>query len=279
MLCPKCSNEVSHGVKFCSECGYAFTEDKVTPSEPEISKLIGQRALRVLGWVLVPYIMIFLSWKGLRGAGKTFGMIWAIFAFISTFNALNRDHDDTKPLSTAPVTAIATPEVKAEAKAKQDEEAKLKAEADAKAKADAIEKAPHMNELTEVGKFSVVVADKIDTIKIIGNHFLNKTALGIYWAIGVGIKNNDKKARMVDTTMFKLISSDGSEYEPDLTASMYGNVEDKFFLQNINPNIGVVGFVVFDMPADKKTSDFVLRVDSGMGFKAGSHVDFVLKKR
>ncbi|WP_053375673.1 beta-galactosidase [Paenibacillus sp. FJAT-27812] len=33
--------------------------------------------LKVLGWLFLPFIMIFVSWKNLKVVGKTFGIIWA----------------------------------------------------------------------------------------------------------------------------------------------------------------------------------------------------------
>jgi hypothetical protein len=78
------------------------------------------KALRVLGWIFVPYVMIFVSWKGLRGAGKTFGIVWALFAAISTINAINSDDTATKQMSAAPVATI-------EAKTLSNEEKEAKA--------------------------------------------------------------------------------------------------------------------------------------------------------
>jgi hypothetical protein len=259
------------------------------------------KVLKVLGWVILPYIMIFISWKKLRGAGKTFGIIWAVIMAISVIGNMNKTNT-VQPLTAAATTsdvivkkdlstedkaakakadAEAKAQKEADAKAKADADAKAKVEAEAKAKADAEDKAPHLGEATKIGNLVVGIAKDIKVSQSVGNQYLDQKAQGTYWIFGVSIKNGDKEARMIDTSMFQLVSSDGTKYEADSTANMYANDTGKFMFQSINPGIQTSGFVVFDMPPDAKDklADFKLKVDSGVAFKAGTSADFILKSR
>jgi hypothetical protein len=61
------------------------------------------KALRIIGWIFVPFVMIFVSWKRLRGVERTFGIIWtAISLFVGTANLAN--DDATKKTSVPVVT-------------------------------------------------------------------------------------------------------------------------------------------------------------------------------
>ncbi|MUT65855.1 hypothetical protein [Paenibacillus sp. NEAU-GSW1] len=62
--------------------------------------------LKVLGWIFVPYVMIFVSWKKLRGAGKAFGVVWALFAgFFLVFGILGGGTE--QPASVAETNVVA----------------------------------------------------------------------------------------------------------------------------------------------------------------------------
>ncbi|GGA14913.1 hypothetical protein GCM10008018_69740 [Paenibacillus marchantiophytorum] len=289
MRCPKCKNEVNDGVKYCNDCGYAFGVNKLRDNQ--MSNLASQKALRVLGWIFVPFVMVFVSWKSLRNVGRFYGVIWAVLSVLYVIGNLNTAPSDKQlrsPVSAMEqkTPAISDVEVKAqkeaEYKAKKDEDSKAKEEADAKSKTASLEKAPHIGEATEVGKLNVAVWKGALTAPSVGDGILKYDAKGMYWLIRVGVSNKDKESRTIDSNMFKLVGPDGTTYDPDTTAGRYANDKTHFFLEKINPGIDIEGFVVFDMPASlgiEKTDQFILRVDSGIGFKGGSHVDFVLKKR
>ncbi|NHN33551.1 DUF4352 domain-containing protein [Paenibacillus sp. S3N08] len=260
--------------------------------------------LRVLGWLFVPYIMVFVRWKNLGSAARVFGIIWAVVAGLSVIGNITKDEAPTEATTSAAVeqakvtTASTAPtaldkeakakadaeskaQKEADAKAKKEADETAKAEAAAKAKADAEEKAPHLGESITIGSLGVGVAKDIKVSQTVGSQYLNQKAQGTYWIFGISIKNGDKAARMIDTSMFQLVSSDGTKYEADSTANLYANDAGKFMFQNINPGIQTNGFVVFDMPPDAKDkmADFKLKVDSGVGFKAGASADFILKSR
>jgi hypothetical protein len=64
--------------------------------------------LKVLGWIFVPFIMIFVSWKKLKGAGKAFGVIWAAIIGLGLIsNIINggAEQPTTAPVSETEVAA------------------------------------------------------------------------------------------------------------------------------------------------------------------------------
>jgi flagellar biosynthesis GTPase FlhF len=186
----------------------------------------------------------------------------------------------------AKAKAEADAQAKAEAKAQKESEAKAKAEADAqakaeaeaKAKAEAEAKAPRPGDTVKAGNFSIAVYDP-STAASVGDKYLSQKAKGIYWIFPVAVRNDDKEARTVDSSMFELVSNTGVKYAPDATAALYMNTETKFFLEKINPGIILKGYVVFDMPKDQMIVDYKMQVRGGIGFATTKPVDILLKAK
>lgn len=124
-----------------------------------------------------------------------------------------------------------------------------------------------VGDVVPVEKFEYKV-NSIKTAKKIGNEFMNKTTNGQFLIINVTIKNNDKEARIIDTSLFKIIDSQGREFEPLADGDVYVNVNTSFFLEEVNPNLSRTGNIVFEMPKDAK--GLKLEVNSGVGFAAGT---------
>jgi hypothetical protein len=116
-----------------------------------------------------------------------------------------------------------------------------------------------------VDKFTYTV-NKVSNKKKIGDEFMNKTTEGTFLVINVSIKNGDKEARMMDTSLFKLKDANGTEYDPFAEGDMYVN-KDPLFLSNVNPGLTKKANVVFELPTDAK--GLQLEVSSGMGFSGG----------
>lgn len=107
---------------------------------------------KILGWIFVPYIMIFFQWNKLNKIGRIAAPIWTIILLLGIQGNLDKNKEKSteqtesiQTTATAPVAQEQTPEDKAkqelEAKKKADEEAKAKAEQEAKEKAEAEAKA------------------------------------------------------------------------------------------------------------------------------------------
>ncbi|MDO3680658.1 hypothetical protein [Paenibacillus ehimensis] len=83
--------------------------------------------LRVLGWIFIPYVMIFLRWNHLRAVGKTFGVIWAVFCALGVIGNLTRDKDTVKEAS-APIVAEQKNDEKAQKDATEEKKEEVKKE-------------------------------------------------------------------------------------------------------------------------------------------------------
>ncbi|MFD9626215.1 DUF4352 domain-containing protein [Peribacillus muralis] len=132
-----------------------------------------------------------------------------------------------------------------------------------------------VGDTVKVGKFEYLVKGLEETQKI-SNVLGDKTTEGKFAIVELSIKNLDKKARMADTTMFKIKTADGTEYDPDTELDMYVNEGGiGFFLEDINPNISKTGKVVFELPAEAK--EYNIEVSSGAGWSGGKYEQIKLK--
>ncbi|MDN5293296.1 MAG: hypothetical protein PWQ91_1856 [Eubacteriales bacterium] len=111
------------------------------------------------------------------------------------------------------------------------------------------EKIYKVGEEVQVGNL-VYKVEKVEKTQQVGNDLLNKKANGTFLVVTITVTNKDKESRMIDTTMFKLVQGN-TKYDADSEAtSLYANENNRFFLQNINPNISATGKIVFDIPAN-----------------------------
>jgi hypothetical protein len=102
------------------------------------------KALKVLGWIFVPYVMIFVSWKRIALVGKIFGIIWAIIGGLMAIGTIFGEEPAKQVTAPAEVVASTSPktyDAAKEAKAKAAADTKAQKEADAKSKAEAKAKA------------------------------------------------------------------------------------------------------------------------------------------
>lgn len=99
-----------------------------------------------------------------------------------------------------------------------------------------------------------------------GNEFIeNATTDGKFIIADIKIDNGQKEALTIDSSFFKIITADGTEYEPvtDGTVFMAMSQEDDFFLQQINPGLSKAGKVVFEVPADLDLATSTLYCQTG----------------
>jgi hypothetical protein len=114
-----------------------------------------KKALKVLGWIFIPYIMIFVFWKKLQKPGRIVGIIYSVVIIISaivngytdsTNNSITQtvvtpSETVTSQPATADTNQVETTNTDAQKKADDEAAAKKKADDEAKAKADADKKA------------------------------------------------------------------------------------------------------------------------------------------
>jgi hypothetical protein len=195
---------------------------------------------------------------------KPFYKKWWFWVIVVLFiiGGLNSKGTETEQASTNSTDAVAktttapaaTPEKKAAPKAGPKKEAPKMAK---------------IGEAVRVGELAVQ-ANKASSKTTIGeNEFLQKKTADKYIVINLSIKNLDKEARTLDTSMFKLIDTAGLEYEPMADADLYVNDSgNMLFLAKINPGLTKTANVVFEVPKDSK--NFKLQADSGIGWEAGN---------
>jgi hypothetical protein len=127
----------------------------------------------------------------------------------------------------------------------------------------------------KVGKLSYIVKGVEETNKL-SSVLGEKTTEGKFAIVEVTVKNGDKKARIIDGEMFRILTADGTEYEPNAELDMYVNEGDiGFFLQEVNPNLSKTGKIVFELPAD--VTQYDLQVSSGFGWAGGEYETIKLK--
>lgn len=104
----------------------------------------------------------------------------------------------------------------------------------------------------------------------VGPSVLTTKASGKFVVLDVTLKNNGNKAVTVDASFFKLKRGDKT-YEADTEASMSanqsedGNIDNSFFLQEVNPDSEIKGRVVFDVaPEVANAKDLAVQVQTGV---------------
>lgn len=121
----------------------------------------------------------------------------------------------------------------------------------------------------EVGD-AVFTLNGVELKDQVGPSVLPTKASGKYVVLDVTYKNNGNKAVTIDASFFKLKRGDKT-YESDSAASMSanqgedGNIQNSFFLQEVNPDMEITGKVVFDLaPEVAESTDMQLQVQTGI---------------
>ncbi|WP_433594937.1 DUF4352 domain-containing protein [Lysinibacillus xylanilyticus] len=121
----------------------------------------------------------------------------------------------------------------------------------------------------EVGD-AVFTLNGVSLADQVGPSVLPTKASGKYVVLDVTYKNNGNKAVTIDASFFKLKRGEKT-YESDSAASMSanqgedGNIQNSFFLQEVNPDMEIKGKVVFDLaPEVAEATDLQLQVQTGI---------------
>lgn len=100
-----------------------------------------------------------------------------------------------------------------------------------------------------------------------GNQFIdNAVTDGKFILINITAANDKKEAITIHSSYFKIVTSDGVEYDPttdtDVTFAM--SDEDDFFLQQINPGLSKTGTVVFEVGESLDLNTTILKCQTGV---------------
>lgn len=209
--------------------------------------------LKVLGWIFIPYVMIFIDYKKMQTTAIVFGVIWSIFAFFffSPFALflgliaaiLSGDEVETQTPPAKPVAIEKkAPEQKAKPAAK-----------------------PKIEDTVKVDDFEYTILSA-KSAKVVKGSFGKdyKPGAGQYIIIEAQVKNTGKEKEYVDNDLFVLKDKDGAEYSVDSDAMIWMDKEDDyttFVMEEINPHSTKKGLLVFDVP-ERPVDSFICEVKS-----------------
>lgn len=85
------------------------------------------------------------------------------------------------------------------------------------------------------------------------------TAQGQFFFVDVAVKNAGKKSQTLDSSDFKVASSNGTKYSASSCGTTAANPAGKdMFLESLNPGLQTRSELVFDMPSGLKLKDLSL---------------------
>lgn len=133
-----------------------------------------------------------------------------------------------------------------------------------------------LGDVASIGKMSYKVYNQSYSKKV-GNAYLKTEATGIYYVLSIAARNNSTEAVTVDTSGFKIINN-GKTYSADAEATMQanqandGSIKHSFFLESLNPDQVMHGYIVFDVPFSVlKSPSRQLEVSNGfLDYKKGT---------
>ncbi|MEB6548993.1 DUF4352 domain-containing protein [Heyndrickxia sporothermodurans] len=197
----------------------------------------------------------------MKKLGKLIITVIGVFIVIGIIGSMvGKDEEKTSSEPSKKVTASET---------KVNKEAKKKTES----------KIYKVGDLVKVGKLAYKVSKVSATSEIKSDNEFIKSAKtdGQFIMISIEAFNKDKKARMVDSTMFKIKDDQGREFDPtnDSEVMMVADEAMEFFLQDINPGVSKKGLMIFELPKD--SAHYSLEVSSGFGWAGGKYEEIKLK--
>lgn len=126
-----------------------------------------------------------------------------------------------------------------------------------------------IGDVVKVGDLEYTIKEKKEADQV-GPSVLPEKASGKFVILEVSLKNKGNEAVTADASFFKLKRGE-KVYEADSAASISANqgedgqIENSFFLQEINPDSEAAGKVVFDVaPEVADASDLKVQVQTGV---------------
>lgn len=137
------------------------------------------------------------------------------------------------------------------------------------AKKEVKEKIFGLGDVVNVGDIEYMIKEKSEQDQV-GPSVLPEKASGKFVVLEVSLKNKGNEAITADASFFKLKRGEKT-YEADSAASISANqgedgqIENSFFLQEVNPDSEASGRVVFDVaPEVAAASDLQVQVQTGV---------------
>lgn len=130
-------------------------------------------------------------------------------------------------------------------------------------------KAFHVGQKVTVGKL-VYTINKVSTVSSVGPSVDPTKANGKYVELNVTVINNGDKAVTIDSSYFTLLEG-SKQFSADDMASMSanqndnGNIQNSFFMQQLNPESSAKGNIVFDVsPSVASSKNLSVQVQEGI---------------
>ncbi|WHY86981.1 DUF4352 domain-containing protein [Neobacillus novalis] len=206
----------------------------------------------------------------MKKIGKIIMIVVGVIIVLGVIGSM-LDGGEEKSDKTSKEAATTTTKTTSETKNKQTNETKQSEKPKVKAFV--------VGDIVKTGKLGYKVLN-VETTKEIksDNQFIESVKTeGQFVVIDLEAFNYDKKARMVDSNMFKIKDDQGREFEPtsDSNVMMVVKGAMDFFLQDINPGLSKKGKLVFELPQD--AASYSLEVSSGFGWAGGEYEEINLK--
>ncbi len=116
-----------------------------------------------------------------------------------------------------------------------------------------------MGDNLKVGHFWYRVKD-VSFSKTIGSDMLSETADGVFAIVGISVQNSSNETRTLDGSMFKMVDSQGREFEHSVNGStaLEMSGQKTLFLKQCQPGILTSGKLIFEVPTQKDSYALVL---------------------
>ena len=101
------------------------------------------------------------------------------------------------------------------------------------------------------GKFEFVVKSIECGKTVVGADYLTKQPQGQFCLLALRVTNIGDTQQYFSDSDQKLLNSEGTQYSPDSTATLYHSNNSNVWLAQINPGNSVEGVLVFDIPKDQ----------------------------
>ncbi|PRO65055.1 DUF4352 domain-containing protein [Alkalicoccus urumqiensis] len=123
-----------------------------------------------------------------------------------------------------------------------------------------------VGEPAEINDVAFTVNSVEEAEELGGGEFMDPaTTSGKFVILDVTVSNDRDEALTIDSSFFKLYSSEGAEYEPARSGEviMAMTDEDDFFLEQVNPGLEKSGKVVFETGADVDVESSIMQGQTG----------------
>ncbi|WP_281759498.1 DUF4352 domain-containing protein [Alicyclobacillus hesperidum] len=212
--------------------------------------------LNILGWVLVPYVMIFIKWRRMHKALRFVATVWALIIFANTVYLIRGKPSDSTALNSTAVSTSAQPSQNQNegentssvtATTNVSQSAQSNTSADSSTSNTSKVRYVPVETYGRVGDLEVRV-NSLQQVKSVGYDGIGDTADGAFWVINVTIKNDGSSPLAIVDDIFHLQDINGDTYQPDSTAEIYANTDAGTMPTNLNPGVSMTTNIVFDMP-------------------------------